>query len=284
LLMSRRTRVPHGTTKRSQPSASGRCYSASSGPTIWVRSPPDWHFMFCIRMDSQGSFHLYPDQLGGPFQSLQEAEDAIDHYVNGLPRPARCDGQDKVTSIESQIRHIVFYPDGTPKNGPNSPAEKNPNYRERRLVQVVLDQYNDDHKFFGDRAHELKGDVKFHWFDEDDPSYYHFNFMTKTGKLFFAELLEMQIGGDSVVSCCCIIGRNDKGLCYGCIRDGSTEMKHPKNTDAYTGGRVDCRYLTFGGDPFSDSDDDEDTQMAKLWIKFKGRHAPFVRENIITWK
>ncbi|TVU12786.1 hypothetical protein EJB05_46444, partial [Eragrostis curvula] len=138
-----------------------------------------------------------------------------------------CDGQDKVTSIESQIRRIVFYPDGTPKSGPNSPEEKNPNYKERCLVQVVLDQYNDDHKLFGD--------VTF-------------------------------------------------GLCYGCTRDGSTEVQHPKNTDACTGGRVDCRYLTFGGDPFGDSDNDEDTQVAKLWIKLKGRHAPFVRENIITWK
>ncbi|TVU12794.1 hypothetical protein EJB05_46452, partial [Eragrostis curvula] len=85
--MSRRTRVPHGTTKRSTPS-SGRYYSASSGPTIWVRQPPDWYFMFCIRMDRQGSFHVYPDDLGGPFRSLHEAEDAIDHYVNGLPCPA----------------------------------------------------------------------------------------------------------------------------------------------------------------------------------------------------
>ncbi|TVU12782.1 hypothetical protein EJB05_46439, partial [Eragrostis curvula] len=26
----------------------------------------------------------------GPFRSLHEAEDAIDHYVNGLPCPASC--------------------------------------------------------------------------------------------------------------------------------------------------------------------------------------------------
>ncbi|TVU12783.1 hypothetical protein EJB05_46441, partial [Eragrostis curvula] len=74
------------------------------------------------------------------------------------------------------------------------------------------------------------------------------------------------------------------GLCYGCNRYYDTEVKHPKNTDAYTGGLVDCEYFGFGGDPCSGDDDDENTQVAKLWIKFEGEHAPFVRENIITWK
>ncbi|TVU12790.1 hypothetical protein EJB05_46448, partial [Eragrostis curvula] len=82
----------------------------------------------------------------------------------------RCDEQDEAISTESQIRRILFYPDGTPKRGPNSPGRKNPNYRERHLVQVVLDQYNDDHNLFGDHAYQLNGDVKFHWLDEDERS------------------------------------------------------------------------------------------------------------------
>ncbi|KAK3131528.1 hypothetical protein QOZ80_6AG0507610 [Eleusine coracana subsp. coracana] len=224
--------------------------------------------MFCIRMDRKGSFHMYPD-LDGPFQSLQAAEDAIDHYVYGLPRPARCDGQGQAISTESQIRRILFYPDGTPKRGPNSPGKKNPDYRQRHLVQVILDQYNDDRNLSGDHAHELAGDVKFNWFDEDDMCYYHFNFMTKikdagTGNLFFAELAQTEISDDYVISCCCMVEYNSIGLCFGCIRDDSTEIRHPSNIDAYTGGQVDCRYLTFGGDPCSDSEDDEDTQASKL--------------------
>ncbi|GJN29742.1 hypothetical protein PR202_gb18060 [Eleusine coracana subsp. coracana] len=226
---------------------SGRhCYSASSGPAIWVRRPPDWHFVFCIRKDREGSFHIYPDLIGGPFQSLQAAEDAIDRYVNGLPRPARCNEQDGVLSTESQIRRIVFYPDGTPKRGPNSPGWKNPHYRQHRLVRVILDQYNYDHDLFGDRAHELYGEVKFNWFDEDDRSYYHFNFMTKTkdsgdvhrgtGNLFFAELSEMQ---QAVIQWSAVVA----SLILSVL---------------------------------------EDTQVAKLWIKFKPRPKQQTERRVAT--
>lgn len=65
----------------------GHCYSASSGPLIFYRSPPDWYFMFFIRMGRGGSFHMYPD-LGGPFKSLKEAEVTIDHHLEKLQRQA----------------------------------------------------------------------------------------------------------------------------------------------------------------------------------------------------
>ncbi|XBH86589.1 hypothetical protein VPH35_074216 [Triticum aestivum] len=45
-----------------------------------------WPIQFFIRLDHGGSFHTYP-RLGGPFQSLQEAEDAIDRHLDHLRAP-----------------------------------------------------------------------------------------------------------------------------------------------------------------------------------------------------
>lgn len=43
-----------------------------------------------------------------------------------------------------------------------------------------------------------------------------------------------------------------EGHCYGCRNNGSPDMKHPNNTDAYTAGRLDV-FLPFGEEePFSD--------------------------------
>ncbi|KAG0512597.1 hypothetical protein BDA96_10G028300 [Sorghum bicolor] len=271
ITVSPQTLPAHNTTEGSAPS--GHSYSASSGPTIFCRRPPAWYFTFFIRRDRGGCFHMYPD-MGGPFQSLKEAEDTIDAHIFKLQRQAMYNEQDDVPSVERLIRRCVFYPDGTPKRGPNCPARKNPYYRERNLVQAILDQYNDDHNLLGDLAHELKGDVSFQWIHEKRACYYHFNFTTRTkeagiANLFFAEVSRMQRDGDWVLSCCCMIGPNDNGGCYSCASDDSPDIKHPSHTNSYTGGHVD-EYLRFGGDSCSDSDDDEEVQVAKLRIKFRG--------------
>ena len=49
--------------------------------TILVRRLPDWGLTFYIRVDREGDFHTYP-HLGGPFQSLQEANIAIDCHLD----------------------------------------------------------------------------------------------------------------------------------------------------------------------------------------------------------
>lgn len=76
----------HNTTDATPPS--GHCYSASSGPTIFHRSPPEWYFTFFIRRDRGGCFRMYPD-MGGPFQSLKEAEDTIDAHIAKLQLQAK---------------------------------------------------------------------------------------------------------------------------------------------------------------------------------------------------
>ena len=59
--------------------------ASSLGSKILSRRTPHWFYWYYIRMDHQGSFHMYPD-LGGPFQSLQEAEDAISRHYDELWR------------------------------------------------------------------------------------------------------------------------------------------------------------------------------------------------------
>ena len=56
---------------------------SSLGSKILRRRPENWYQEFCIRMDRRGSFCVYPD-LGGPFQSIDEADDAIDRYLDEL--------------------------------------------------------------------------------------------------------------------------------------------------------------------------------------------------------
>lgn len=240
---------------------------------ILERRPPSWYQMFYIRTDYNGRFHMYPD-LGGPFHTLQEAEASISHHLNKLRLPAICEKPSKGPRVEWLVKQALYYADGTPKRGPNSPGFKNPNDPERQLVKALLDQYNDHQNLCKDLAHELKDLVSFQWIYEDHSIYYHFNFTTKTkkaddGNLFFAEVLKKHREDFWVITCCCMIEPNDNGHCYGCRNNGNLKTKHPKNTRAYIGGHVDG-VLPFGMDDFSDDDEDEEALEARLRFMFKG--------------
>lgn len=55
----------------------------SLGSKILILDPPKWYQVYFIRTDSSGLFHMHPD-LGGPFQSLDQAECAISHHLAKL--------------------------------------------------------------------------------------------------------------------------------------------------------------------------------------------------------
>jgi hypothetical protein len=55
--------------------------TSSLGSSILSRSPPNWYEVFYIRMGRGGSFYMYPD-LGGPFQCIDEADNAISRYLD----------------------------------------------------------------------------------------------------------------------------------------------------------------------------------------------------------
>jgi hypothetical protein len=61
----------HDTTEAS-PSSSGH-----ASPPIYSLNPKRLNFTYYIRADAGGYFHTYPALTTGPFQSLKEAQDAI---------------------------------------------------------------------------------------------------------------------------------------------------------------------------------------------------------------
>ncbi|KAL6861483.1 hypothetical protein ACP4OV_017183 [Aristida adscensionis] len=284
--------VPHNTIDGSPPSASSRSPSkflnitsskepitaspqAIPGCVILVRNPENLHQLFYIRMNHRGLFCMYPD-LGGPFRSIDEADDAINRCLDELRRQ-ESKKLDKLSRLDRVIHRCKYYLDGTPKRGPNSPTVSVKHY----LMQALLDQYNEDHNLFGNLGYELEALVGEQWFCEDDMWYFHFNFRTKqketdgincgTTNLFFAEVFQME--GDAwEVTCCCIVETEDNGHCYGCRNLESPDMKHPNNLDAYAGGHLDG-YLPFGLLSVS-SDEEEEAEEARLREMFKGLDDP----------
>ncbi|RLM54570.1 hypothetical protein C2845_PM10G01760 [Panicum miliaceum] len=262
--------------------------SASSlGSKILLRRLPKWYQVYFIRIDRSGYFRMYP-ALGGPFQSLDQADSAINHHLAKLERPSmhgnstcsvslvymfqRFLEKDNYSIVDRLIHEHNYYPDGTPKRGPHSRRRTNPNEEQHHLVQALLDQYNDDNGLFGNRVHALESLLRHEWIHEKNKWYYHFNFTTKTGNLFFADVSQRQGERAWKVNCCCIVDCNENGQCNGCRNNGSPDMKHPNNTDAYTAGRLDG-YLPFGDGELSGFDDLE-AEAARLRVVFKGLDDP----------
>ncbi|TVU12846.1 hypothetical protein EJB05_46510 [Eragrostis curvula] len=266
--------VPKNTTDDSPLSRS------SLGSKIWIRHCPNWYQVFYIRMDLRGSFWMYPD-LGGPFQSLKEAEDTINHYLDELRRTARC-RQGELSTVDRLIHEYKYYLDGTPKTD----SSKNSVDEKHYLVEALLEQYNEDQKLSGNPTYELEGLMGQQWLyeNQDHRWYYHFNFAAKkkeadghsTCVLFFAEVSDIKTERACEVNCCCIIEHNDNGHCYGCRTNGSPAMRHPTDSDAYTCGHLDG-YLPFG---LQSSSSDEEKSEAMLRAMFKDRCDPDYRDKI----
>ncbi|XP_037418832.1 uncharacterized protein LOC119283356 [Triticum dicoccoides] len=155
--------------------------------------------------------------------------------------------KDGLSEAEIAVRYCLYWPDGTRKmSSKDNPKPGNIS----RLVQALLDKYNEDHHLLGDLAYELDGVVCFQEFYMGEigclSMYYHLNFTTKTkgaddfhggiNNLFFAEVT--QIKGESaeyVLNCFCMVKRNDNGRCYECMNYGNVDLKHPVNGDKYKG-------------------------------------------------
>nr|CAB3469379.1 unnamed protein product [Digitaria exilis] len=141
-------------------------------------------------------------------------------------------------------------------------------------------------------AHEFESLVKHEWIYEDNMWFYHLNFTTKTkeannsmssSNLFFAEVSHMQGEDAWKVDCCCIINPKDDGHCYGCRNNGSPDMQHPNDTNAYIGGHLDG-YLPFGDDDLSGSDsEDEEAMESRLRRMYKGLDDPSFWEKFNSY-
>jgi hypothetical protein len=59
----------------------GRPLVLSLGPPFQHRKQYGWGIDFYIRVDRVGCYHTYP-HIGGPYEGLQEAENAIERYLD----------------------------------------------------------------------------------------------------------------------------------------------------------------------------------------------------------
>ncbi|KAM3208101.1 hypothetical protein ACQJBY_063041 [Aegilops geniculata] len=259
----------------------------SPGPPITSRRPYNWAKTFIIRTDRGGSFHIYPC-IGGPFQSLQEVDSAINRHLDDLRDKNVC--LDEMSWTERVTRRALYRPDGTRKKLSKSSLEPERLKHTRLLVEALLDKYNEDHNRLGNLAYELKDIVCIQSVCEGSPKkydwYYHLNFTARTkgdyelhsgtDNLFFAEVT--RLGGpykDFALSCFYMLKPNDNGQCRGCTHNKRVDLKHPNNADEYTGGHLDP-YLPYGGDTtVQDSGPDEnldpEEEEAKLQAKEEAR-------------
>uniref|UniRef100_A0A0A9GBM8 Uncharacterized protein n=1 Tax=Arundo donax TaxID=35708 RepID=A0A0A9GBM8_ARUDO len=124
--------------------------TSSLGPKILFRCRPNWYQVYFIRMDRSGCFWMYPD-LGGPFESLDEADDAINSHshLDKLRCQAMFDEQGQTSVVDRLVYEHNHYLDGTPKRGPNSRRRKSTIIWECYLVEALVNQYNDVHNLLG---------------------------------------------------------------------------------------------------------------------------------------
>ncbi|XP_024316062.1 uncharacterized protein LOC112271179 [Brachypodium distachyon] len=270
---------------------SGCRLSSSTGSTILVHRPPDWYFRIYIRVDLSGRFHTYP-HTGGPFQSLQETQSAIDRHLHDLEHPTMCkEALGKLSKMDWLVRRSLYWPDGKRKKLTKSQVSETTRKGTSHLLQALVDKYNDEHNLLGDLSYELKDILQCQTIYENHIWYEHFNFTTKTKgadgidsaieNLFFAELTYLK-GDELAVSCMCMIDTNANGHCYGCKNNGSVHLKHPNTANAYTAGSLDG-YLPFGikfewDDPSISVEKDEE----RLRRIYKGLDDPHVLARIAT--
>ncbi|XBI46173.1 hypothetical protein VPH35_110481 [Triticum aestivum] len=216
--------------------------STHSSPLISARKPSGWPIELFIRIDLGGSFHTYPC-LGGPFRSLEEAEDAIKSHLDGLRSPLM--RKDKISPEEFAVRYRLYWPDGTRKMSSKCNYESS---NRKLLVQALLDKYNEDHHLLGDLAYELDDVLSFRQIFEEEGClvnmFYHINLAVKIkgddgfhNNIFFAEVTRIKGENEEyVLNCFCMVKPIDNGRCSGCTRYGQYDLKHPADADKYKGG------------------------------------------------
>ncbi|CAM0876406.1 unnamed protein product [Alopecurus aequalis] len=209
---------------------------------IWVVNRYEWGYTFYIREDLMGLFHTYP-WVGKPVQSLQEANSAIDCYLEEHRNTMFMD-EPGISQVEKVVRKCLYWPDGKRKRHRESEPRDERRDSRRQLVRTLVDKYNEYNHLIGDLAYEVKDVVGFNSVQgASDPGrvHYHINFTMKTkgaddptrviDDLFFAEVTKRG-RKELVVSCFCRVNPTDNGCCHGC------DVKHPNDAAAYTGGQV----------------------------------------------
>ncbi|CAN6291474.1 unnamed protein product [Urochloa humidicola] len=273
--------------------------AGSSVSCVLARLEFDWGYTVYIRLDRQGSFHTYPD-LGGPYRSLQEVDEAIDRHLDELRDPKMFVQPSDASTMDAIIRQSLYWPDGTSRRSKSCAMQKSKD-QNRRLVQALLDKYNEDYHLLGDLAYELSDFLRGNSISEDKSWYYHLNFSAHskarddsdntTNNLFFAEVKHLNRGKhrEVFVCCFCIVNPIDEGQhCNACTFDGNFGMKHPDSSIELAAGHLDPR-SQFGGHmkdiEWNDSEDEDKCMReaeAEVRRMYKGLDDPQVIERLFT--
>ncbi|XP_044444542.1 uncharacterized protein [Triticum aestivum] len=208
---------------------------------------------------------MYPP-IGGPFQSLQEADDAIVRHLDDLRDKTVCLAD--LSLMEKAVRHALYWPDGTRKKLSKSSVDPERINHTRLLVQALLDKYNEDHNLLGNLAYELKDIMCIRSICEGRP--HNCRFCTSDTEF--------------VLSCFYMLKPNDNGHCRGCTYNKRVNLKHPNDADEFSGGHLDP-YLPYGGDTtiqYSGSDEnlDAEEEEARLQAKEEARKPEFATTKV----
>ncbi|KAM0927362.1 hypothetical protein ACQ4PT_002832 [Festuca glaucescens] len=226
---------PQETTEVSMPTSAGRCLWSSP---IWKRRHFEWAITFYTIKDHIGYFRTFP-HVGGPFQSRDEANRAIDRYLT--------DQTDLTMGIGlSEVDKII---------------------KKNDLAYELKDVFNEP-SLWEEENYKMYIHMNFTAKTKGSDG-----FDASSDNLFFAEVTYVSGEHELTVNCCCMVNPFDNGPCLGC----GTTMKHPNDGNAYTGGHMNASYSQpFGSGPQIASwcyDEDSDEEVERLRFLFGGARA-----------
>ncbi|XBI59905.1 hypothetical protein VPH35_040896 [Triticum aestivum] len=198
------------------------------GSRIWQRERHGWGFGYYIRVDLGGSFHTYP-YAGGPFQSLEEVDKAMDCYFHQHRDPKLRKKRSRSYMIQ-QVHNRMC-----------------------RLLQALVDKHNEDHSLLGTRTNYYH--LNFTMTKGAGDSY------GGNENLFFAEVKCVRQGKEEemLVSCFRVVESTDNGS----TKDGDVNMKHPNSAGEYLAGHLKVG-SSFGHCYVGWSSDSDDEDMFTL--------------------
>ncbi|XBH89020.1 hypothetical protein VPH35_081001 [Triticum aestivum] len=189
-------------------------------PPVSALMPRGLLIKYFLRVDAGGLFHTYPHR-GGPFKSLQEAQDAIYSYHINLCKFKYLGGLSKE---DRYVWHTLYWRNGTRKNSKEA-LDVMMNYNPtREVVKALLDKHNEDH-LLEDLAYEIKKVVSYkaHFprkgSQHECRSFSHLNVLVERGPNAIEDLLfiEMTCTTDGefeeyTLSCICVVSSEDDDL------------------------------------------------------------------------
>uniref|UniRef100_A0A8R7Q5E8 Uncharacterized protein n=1 Tax=Triticum urartu TaxID=4572 RepID=A0A8R7Q5E8_TRIUA len=113
-------------------------------PSVSALMPTGLLIKYFLRVDADGLFHTYPHR-GGPFKSLEEAQEAIDTYhANRI----KIKYLGELSKEDRYVWHKLYWRDGTRKNSKEALDAMMNLDPTLEVVKCLLDKHNEEHHLF----------------------------------------------------------------------------------------------------------------------------------------